>query len=75
MDKVTVPPDIGRISHKILSGFSSFTSDQWKNCVIYYSLIAMGNILSTNILECWHHFVLACRILFQTANYGASDAS
>ena len=63
VDKVTVPPDVGRIPNKILSGFSSFTSDQWKNWVIYYSLIAMGNILSTNILECWRHFVLACRIL------------
>ena len=62
MDKVTVPPDIGRIPHKISRGFSSFTSDQWKNWVIYYSLITMGNILSTNILECWR-FVLACRIL------------
>ena len=35
VDKVTVPPDIGRIPHKILSGFASFTVDQCKNWVLY----------------------------------------
>ena len=63
VNKVVTPPDIGRIPHKILSGFSSFTADQWKNWVLYYSLIALNNILPTDILECWRHFVLACRVL------------
>ena len=40
VDTLIVPSDIGRIPHKILSGFSSFTADQWKNWVMYYSLIA-----------------------------------
>ena len=63
VNKVVTPPDIGRTPHKILSGFSSFTADQWKNWVLYYSLIALNNILPTDILECWRHFVLACRVL------------
>ena len=54
---------IVRIPHKILSGLSSFTADQWKNWVMYYPLIALRHILSNDMFECWHHFVLACRIL------------
>ena len=73
VDKVIVPPDIGHIPHKISSGFSSFTADQWKNWVIYYSIIAMSNILSTNILECWRFGLQS--IVLQTANFGASNAS
>ena len=63
VDNLIVPPDVGRIPHKILSGFSSFTADQWKNWVMYYSLIALRDILSNDIFECWRHFVLACRLL------------
>ena len=63
VDSIVVPSDIGRIPHKIMSGFSSFTADQWKNWVVYYSLIALRDILSTDIFECWRHFVLACRVL------------
>ena len=63
VDTLIVPSDIGRIPYKMLSGFSSFTADQWKNWVMYYSLIALRDILSTDIFECWRHFVLACRIL------------
>ena len=66
VDKCCVPTDIGRIPHKILSGFSSFTADQFKNWVIHFSLIALRGILVDDHLECWKHFVLACRILSQT---------
>ena len=37
--------------------------DQWKNWVVYFSLIAMRDILGDNTLECWRHFVQACRVL------------
>ena len=63
VDSVTVPPDIGRIPHKIRTGFSSFTADQWKNWVLYFSLISMLDILGSDILECWRHCVQACRVL------------
>lgn len=62
VDSVIVPSDIGRIPH-IMFGFSSFTTDQWKNWVMYFSLVALRDILSNDIFECWRHFVLACRIL------------
>ena len=58
-----VPSDIGRIPHKTRSGFSSFTADQWKNWVVYFSVIALRDILPDNEMECWRHFVLACRVL------------
>ena len=59
VDRIIVHSDIGHIPHKM---FASFTADQSKNWVIYYSLIAMYNMLSSDIFECWRHFVLACRI-------------
>ena len=64
---MTSSPGIGRIPHKIFSEFSSFTADQWKNWVLYYSLIAMREYLSGEHLECWRHFVLACRTLYSKA--------
>ena len=63
IDRFLVPPDIGRIPTKIQSGFSSFTAEQFKNWVIHYSIIALRGLLTNNHLECWRHFVLACRIL------------
>ena len=63
IDNCVVPSDIGRIPYKILSGFSSFTADQFKNWVVYYSMLSLREILTDDHLECWRHFVLACRIL------------
>ena len=60
VDSVMTPPDIGHIPYKIRSGFSA---DQWKNWVVYFSLIAMRDILSNDVLEFWRHFVQACRVL------------
>ena len=63
IDNFVVPSDTGRIPHKIRSGFSSFTADQWKNWTVYFSLIALRDILPSEEFECWRHFVLACRLL------------
>ena len=63
IDSCVIPSGIGRIPHKIHSGFASFTADQWKNWVVYFSLIALRDILVGDALECWRHFVLACRVL------------
>ena len=65
VDSIVVPPGIGRIPHKIKSGFSSFTADHWKNWTLYFSLIALHDILDDDDLECWRHFVFACRLLCQ----------
>jgi len=53
VNSVVVPPGIGRNPHKIKSGFASFTADQWKNWVVYYSTIALFDTPSTEHLECW----------------------
>ena len=39
VDLATTPSGIGRIPNKISSGFSSFTADQWKHWVVYFSHI------------------------------------
>ena len=57
MDALIVPPDIGRIPHKLMSS---------KNFVIHHSMICLHGLLPADVLECWHHFVLACRLLCQT---------
>ena len=57
MDNFTVPADIGRIPHKIATGFSSFTADQWKNwvcqCMTYWIVthLSAGYILY-KVVEC-----------------------
>ena len=63
VNNVVVPTGIGRIPHKIMSGFSSLTADQLKNWVIYFSIISLRGILTSEKFECWRHFVLACRVL------------
>lgn len=62
-DSMTVPQDIGRIPGEISCSFSGFTADQWKNWTTVYSLFALKGVLPDNHLECWRHFVLACKLL------------
>ena len=63
VDRIVCPPDIGRIPNKIRSGFSSFTADKFKNWITYFSLLSLREILTGDNLECWRHFVLACRLI------------
>ena len=63
VDSMVVPSDIGRIPHKIESGFAGFKADQFKTWITIFSIPALHGILPNNYLECWRHFVLACRIL------------
>ena len=58
-----VPSGIGRIPVKIQSVFSNFTADQWKNWVLYFSILVLHDIITGGVMECWQHFVLACRKL------------
>ncbi len=51
------------IRHRSNPGFSKFTADQWKNWVLYYSIVALRGVVIGEYLECWRHFVLACRVL------------
>lgn len=63
VDGFVVPSDIGRIPLKIKSGFAGFTADQFKNWITLFSIPALFGILTGQHLECWRHFVIACRIL------------
>lgn len=63
VDRFVVPTDVCRIPHRILTGFSGFTADQFKNWITNFSIPALFQILTGEHLECWRHFVLACRIL------------
>ena len=63
IDSMSVPTDLGRIPCKIQSGFDHFTADQLKNWVNLYSIPCLYGILSSDHLENWRYFDLACRIL------------
>ena len=63
IDNICSPSDIGRIPHKIETRFSGCTADQFKNWVLLYSMPYMYSLLDQDQLECWQHFVLACRLL------------
>ena len=63
VDKMIVPSDIGRIPTKISSGFSGFKADQFKVWITICSIPALYSILPNDHLECWRHYVLACRLL------------
>ena len=65
VDSTTVPCDVGRIPRKIATGFSGFKADQYKVWIMIYSIPVLFGHLPTEHLECWRHFVLACRILCQ----------
>jgi len=57
IDSMPTPSDIGRIPHKIASGFAGFTADQWKTWVLVYSTCALHDILEEEDRRCWQHFV------------------
>ena len=57
------PSDIGRIPLKISSGFSGFTADQWRNWIVFYSLVTLKSILPFRQYNNWHLFVKACHLL------------
>lgn len=57
-----LPLDIGRLPSRIDSG-STFTAEQWMNWTLYFSVYCLHGLLSNDQIECWRHFVLACRRL------------
>jgi len=63
ISSMVMPRDVGRMPTKVLSAFSGFTADQWRNWTTIYSPIALKNILPPNHLRCWLLFVRACNIL------------
>ena len=61
--KIKTPHDVGRVPLKILSSFSGFTADQWRNWTTIFSPIALKQVLPSEDLRCWLLFVRACCLL------------
>ena len=62
IQSVKVPVNIGRIPSAIETG-ATFTAEQWMNWTLYFSVYCLHGLLSNEDMECWRHFVLACRKL------------
>ena len=58
-----VPPDVGRIPHRISSNYGGFTASQWRNWITIYSPVVLKGILDQQHLQCWLLFVRACSLL------------
>ena len=67
VDSFSVPLSVGRIPHKIATNMSSFTADQWKNWILYFSLVALHKIIPDDDFECWKSFVNACSCICSPA--------
>lgn len=63
VDKCVVPSTLGRIPHKIASGYASFTADQWKTWTNVFSLFSLHELLESDHFECWRLFVHASLLL------------
>ena len=62
IEKVVLPSNLGRMPTQIDSR-ATYTAEQWKNWTIYFSIFCFHDLLSKPQIECWRHFVLACRYL------------
>jgi hypothetical protein len=62
VDEMKVPSEMGKIPKKISSKFSKLTADEWKNWTLYFSIIALQDLLPKDDLECWRKFVVACKL-------------
>ena len=63
INKIRVPSSIGRIPHKIVSGFSSLTSDQLKNWTLVFSTLALKDHLPPDDYRIWKMFVHATSLV------------
>lgn len=57
-----VPIGLGRLPTRIDAG-KFLTAEQWKNWTVYFSIFCLHGLIPSDQLECWRHFVLACRRL------------
>lgn len=64
IQSMTVPPEV-RFNNlpATMQYSSSLTAEQWMLWVNYFSLFCLYDVIPTEHLECWRHFVLASRIL------------
>lgn len=62
VDSFISPADIGHVPMKI-SGFAGFTAEQWKNWIMFYSLVGLKDVLTWQHYNCWHLFIKVCFLL------------
>lgn len=62
LKKTQLPVDMGRLPLRVDSG-STYTAEQWMNWTLYFSIYCLHGLLNNDQIECWRHFVLACRRL------------
>ena len=53
------------VSPERWAAFVSFTADEWKNWILYYSVFSLHGIIPQNHFECWCLLVDACQLLCQ----------
>ena len=63
LTNIRAAADVGKLPTKLVSAYSSFTADEFKNWTILFSVYGLKDILADQHLECWRKFVLACRII------------
>ena len=64
ISSLIIPPEVrfGRLPAS-MGCSSSLTAEQWMLWVNYYSLYCLYQVIPSEHLECWRHFVLASRLL------------
>ena len=60
LDNTIVPSGLGRLPSSI-SPSTFLTAEQWQNWTLYFSIYCLYGLIPPEQLECWRHFVLACR--------------
>ena len=63
VDEFVVPCHVGKIPKKIVSSFDGFTSDEYKNWTILFSIYCLKDTVPVPDIECLRKFVLACQYL------------
>ena len=63
INKLDVGTGFGRLPHKIASNHGKYKASQWKNWTMIYSTYALHGLLPSEHLNCWHTYVMACRLL------------
>lgn len=63
INKLDVGTGVGRLPHKIASNHGRYKASQWKNWTVIYSIYALQDLLPDKHMNCWHTFVMACRLL------------
>ena len=65
MDSIIPPTKIGHIPRKLESNFSSFTTDEWKNWILIYSVYFLKGVVGEPHYDCWCLLVDSCSIFCQ----------